>query len=34
MRVQNEETQKEVSELIGPVEHAADGGRMQLVGRL
>jgi hypothetical protein len=28
------EAQKEVSELMGLVEHAADGQRMQLVGRL
>jgi hypothetical protein len=28
------ETRKEVSELMGSVEHAADGWRMQLIERL
>jgi hypothetical protein len=34
MCVQNVETQKEVFELMGSVEHAVDGRRMQLIGRL
>jgi hypothetical protein len=34
MCIQNVETQKEVSELMGSVEHAADGWRMQLIERL